>query len=350
MNCKDDQLHPDFAPLADWLLGPIRLALMDAAMELELPDLLAKTGDPDKLASRLKVHRQNLCLFLDALTGLGLAEKKDGFYYNTPLADRYLRRDRETWLGEMLHNLRNIQHRNLDNLVELIRSGPSELKGEKRLDSEEQWKNFASHLINYQKADLAHLAADIAESLPEFPHAKKMLDLGGGPGLAGMAILQRHPRLEGVLCDMPSMIHVAREQAQAKGLQGRMTYISGDYNQVDLGESYDLIWTSHALYYVQNFSHFFSRIYNSLNPGGVFLSLHEGLSNERTFPPYHVLARISLALEGQDVSFSQGFISEKMRESGFAKIDSQSLELSMGPVWLDIARKSETTFSAPNPG
>jgi predicted TPR repeat methyltransferase len=226
-------------------------------------------------------------------------------------------------------------------MVELIRNGPSELKREKRLDSEEQWKSSADHLVNYQKACLARLAADIAESLPEFPHLKKMLDLGGGPGLAGMAILQRHPRLEGVLCDMPSMVNVAREQAQAKGLQERMAYIPGDYNQVDWGEGYDLIWASHALYYVQNFSHFFTRIYNSLNPDGVFVSLHEGLSNERTFPPYHVLARISLALEGQDVSFSQGFIAEKMRESGFTKIDSQSLELSMGPVWLDIARKSE---------
>jgi len=43
---QDEYKLPGFGPLADWLLGPIRLALLDAAIKLELPDLLSKTGQP----------------------------------------------------------------------------------------------------------------------------------------------------------------------------------------------------------------------------------------------------------------------------------------------------------------
>jgi SAM-dependent methyltransferase len=332
----------DFGPLADWLLGPVRQALFDAALELGIADHLARTDDPEVLAERLGgAHRGNLELLLDALAALGLVEKREGRYTNTPLADLYMRRDRETFLGGMLQSLEPMWHRNLSRLLELVRTGPPpEVDKDVRLASPEHWKRAAHHLANYQRAYLARVAADIAEALPEFPDMRRMLDLGGGPGLVGMAILERHPRLQGVLLDLPPVLETAQEEAAARKLGDRLSLLVGDYNQVGLGEGYDLIWASHTLYYVKDLVAFFRRIRDALNPQGVFLCLHEGLVGERTGPSHHILARLSLALEGQDVSFNQGELAGKMREAGFARVESRCLEMPMGTNWLDTARKA----------
>jgi SAM-dependent methyltransferase len=329
-----------FAPLMDWLLGPMRQALLQTALELDLPGLLTETGDPQELAQRLGAHQDNLVRLLDGLTALGLAEKHSGRYSNTPLADRYLRRDRQTWLGDMLLSLIPMQQSNLGRLSELVLQGPSEGKGEQRLDSPEHWERAARYLANYQRAGLGRLAADLAEALPEFPGFRRMLDLGGGPGLVGAAILERHPSLHCVLCDQPPVAAVAQELAQAQGLAERMSFIAGDYNQADLGQGYDLIWTSHSLYYVKDRTAFMERLLQALNPGGVLLCLHEGLTAERSHPPYYVLSRLSLALEGQDVSFDQGELAAHMRQAGFARVESQSIELATGLTWLDVGRKA----------
>jgi len=328
-----------YAPLMDWLLGPVRQALLVTALELDLPGLLSQTGDPQELAARLGAHPGNLVRLLDGLTALGLARKEKGRYANSLMADLYLRRDRETWLGDMLVSLIPIQQANLERLTDLVRQGPPERGGTRRLDNPEHWQRAARYLANYQKAGLGRLAADLAEALPEFPAMKCMLDLGGGPGLVGMTILERHPALHCTLCDQPPVATVAQELARERGLAERMSFIAGDYNQVDLGAGYDLIWASHCLYYVKERTAFIARLLEALNPGGVLLCLHEGLTDERSAPPYYVLSRLSLALEGQDVSFNQGELAQHMREAGFASVESRPLQLATDVTWLDVGRK-----------
>lgn len=335
-----EQHHPSFAPLADWLLGPTRMALLDAAVTLNVADILAETSDPEIVAQRLEAHPENTVLFLNALAALGLAEKKHGRYSNSPLAERYLRRDSETYLGELVVNLKGMQHRNLARLVDLVRSGPRRAAPEIRLDDPEHWARSARHLASYQKAGMADLAADIVAGLPESPQMRRMLDLGGGPGLIGLGILARHPAMTGALCDLAPVLEVAGQEIEAAGQTHRVTVIAGDYNVTDFGQGYDLVWASHNLYYARDLVRFMGRLLNALNPGGVFISLHEGLAEERTRPASCVLSRLSLALEGQDVSFEAGQIATAALEAGFASSESRVQDLPMGEVRVDILRKA----------
>ncbi|MDH5405926.1 MAG: methyltransferase, partial [Candidatus Aminicenantes bacterium] len=77
-----------------------------------------------------------------------------------------------------------------------------------------------------------------------------------------------------------------------------------------------------------------------LNPGGVFVAFHEGLTNERTKPDIHVLFSFSMALMGQDACFDQGFIADSMLSVGFKSVRSRTLDTSIGPMDLDIGRKA----------
>ena len=331
--------RPSFAPFFDWLLGPVRMALLDAAIRLGIADILAETDDPDAIAARLEAHPGNTRLFLDALVALGLAEKKQGRYANTPLATWYLRRGSETYLGGLVGNLKRLEHSNLPHLTELLKSGPPPVTRENRLD-EAHWKRSARNLACYQKAGLADLAADIVDTLPERPKLRRLLDLGGGPGVVGLTILARHPAMQGALADLPPIIEVAREEIEKSGMGGRMALYPGDYNSAGFGSGYDLVWASHNLYFVKDLHGFFSRILEALNPGGVFISFHEGLTEERTKPPFYILSRISLALEGQDVSFEAGEIARAGLAAGFLSIETRTCDTPMGEVRVDILRKA----------
>lgn len=335
----DDTLL-EFAPLGEWLLGPVRMALLTTAIDLGIPDLLAKTGDAAEVARHLGAHTANTRLLLDALTAMGLTRKHGDRYSNSSLAERHLRAGSETSLLDVVQRMTAMQHRNLGRLGELVRNGPPPLRKTEKLQNPDLWRKAARGLANYQRSGLARFAADLAASLPESQSLKRMLDLGGGPGIVGMAIVERHPGMTGVLCDMPDVTDTAQEEIAARGLAQRVGVLSGDYNTVDFGGGFDLVWASHTLYYANDLDAFMGKVLDCLNPGGVFMSLHEGLERKRTSPEFCVLSRLSLALEGQDVSFDSGRIAGAMIGAGFQTVESRPVQLSLGSARLDIARKA----------
>lgn len=84
------------------------------------------------------------------------------------------------------------------------------------------------------------------------------------------------------------------------------------------------------------------KLLDALNPGGVFVSLHEGLNRERTAPEKVVISRLSLALEGQDVSFEEGRIARLALEAGFASLERRTINMLFGENEVAILRKSGT--------
>lgn len=337
------QSTPDLTPgiVFELMIGPIRHAVLENALKMNMADILSDNQDPKAIAKALNVETDetNLIYFLDAMTSMGFAKKKDGTYSNTDFAESYMRKDSPTYLGGLVENLTRMQHRNLNRIPELIRQGPPEIEQQDRLEKEALWKKSVYHLASYHKAGMADCVANLVSSLPEFSTMQCMLDLGCGPGIMCMTIVQRHPFLKGVLCDLPAVMEVARKEIAGYKLQSRVTTIDGDYNEVDFGTGYDLIWASHTLYYARDLEALLKRAHEALNPGGVFISFHEGLTCEHTQPTGVILSRLSLALEGQDVSFEQGEIASHLLNVGFSSIEVQTQELPMGPMELIIARK-----------
>jgi SAM-dependent methyltransferase len=332
---------PDPSVFFDLMIGPVRMAVLDTALKLDMTGLLESTKSLEGVAEALGVTADttNLAYFLDAMSAMGFAEKQKGEYCNTPFAEAYLCKGSPLYLGGMVKNLTQMQHRNLDRIAELIRQGPPEVAPRDKLEGEALWKQSVRHLACYQKAGMADYVAELVSALPEFPSMQRMLDLGCGPGIMCMTTVARHPSLQGVLCDLPPVMQVAREEIENAGLESRITTIDGDYNEVDFGEGYDLIWASHTLYYAKDLDALLRRVYDALNPGGVFISFHEGMTRERTEPAAVVLSRLSLALEGQDVSFERGEIASRLPDAGFSFAEIRTLPLHMGPVEMVIGRK-----------
>src|SRR5262245_55718664 len=75
-----------------------------SAVELGVFSELAKSPrqDAETLTARLKLHPRSARDFLDALVALGMLERRDGRYANTPETDLFLDRAKPTYIGGIL--------------------------------------------------------------------------------------------------------------------------------------------------------------------------------------------------------------------------------------------------------
>jgi cyclopropane fatty-acyl-phospholipid synthase-like methyltransferase len=198
----------------------------------------------------------------------------------------------------------------------------------------------ASHAV-FEKTGKAQLIAGIAASLPEFGSCGKMLDLGCGPGLNGIAIVSAHPTMKGVSFDRPQTVGFAGEMIRRYGMEDRMETIGGNYTGDSIGEGYDLILASDTLYYTgEEIDPVLTKLYSAMNSGGVMIAIHPCLTSERTRPGNLVLGSLFSGLKGEDMGLlDRGFIADAMLRAGFRSVRSKIVDTDWGEEDIDIGRK-----------
>ncbi len=81
----------------------------------------------------------------------------------------------------------------------------------------------------------------ILKDYPRFFSSRRLLDLGGGHGLIGIACAQANPGMKVVIFDKPDVVHIAWEHVCMSGIADRIVCIGGDYLQDSIGSKYDII-------------------------------------------------------------------------------------------------------------
>ena len=155
-----------------------------------------------------------------------------------------------------------------------------------------------------------------------------------------MAIVNAHPSMKGVIFDLPPVINETKKYIKEYEMQDRIDVQGGDFNQDSIGEGYDLVWASGVLQFATDINKIVKKVYEALNPNGVFISLSPfGQTHERTKPEPIVLTLLTMALMGQDIGVNQGHVANSMQKAGFKSVQSQKIDTFMGPMELDIAKK-----------
>ena len=334
------EVNVSFNDLYSMLVEPIRSKLLLTGIELKVFNHLEEPTSAQAVTEAIGTHPVNTRIFLDGLVTSDLAVKRDGLYQNTTVTQTFLTEGCPTYLGDFLTFSYQWSVPALKDMTRLVMEGPpSSSKGD--ASSEEIWAQGAKVMANSQRSVSGPMAAKVISELPEFQSFDKMLDLGGGPGLIGISIVAAHPSMKGVIFDRPSVVKVAEAFISEYEMEDRMEVIGGDYTCDPIGKGYDLIWASATFnFYKKNIDMIIKNIYNALNPGGVFASLSDGLTNERTGPGIMALSWVPMALMGQDLGLDQGFIADSMLKAGFRSVRSRTLETAMGPMDLDIGRKA----------
>ncbi len=327
-----------FKPLYELLSYPFYTKLLYTGIELKVFNYLTKFDTADAVAQAIDTHPENTRYFLNALVAIDLLIKKNGQYKNAPIVQKFLVEGVPIYLGKFLTSTSAWYSPVLENMTELIKNGPLQ-NMEMNPNLSDIWAQNARDGANYQRAGASQLIAGIISKLPEFPSFKKMLDLGGGAGLHGLCIVDAHPSMKGVIFDQPSVVKVAEDFIKEYGMEDRMEVKGGNYMTKSIGEGYDLIFASSTLNFAKhNLNKLFKKIFNALNPGGIFIAFQDGLTDEQTKPASLTLGFLGMTLMGQDFSFSQGEIADAMIRTGFKSVQSRTIDY-LFDMDMDIARK-----------
>jgi hypothetical protein len=117
-------VESSYAVLHSIAMAPIRSRLLMAGLELDVFDAMNDYRSADEIAAAIDSHAGNTKRFLDALTTIGLAEKKNGLYRNRTELAPFLVKRSPTFIGGMLQLIEQMCVKPLDDLVDLVRTGP----------------------------------------------------------------------------------------------------------------------------------------------------------------------------------------------------------------------------------
>jgi len=338
------QEHTLPARLFDLIQAPLRWQLLAAGLEFGLFDRLAAPATAAELAAGLSLDAGRLGHALDALTAMELLVKRDGRYQLAAEAAPYLRGDGERSLRDLLTTLPRLRHGDVSALLRGEAGGaPLDMA------APEFWDRSAFSLRAFHRGMGAAAMIAVLESLPEWPSARRFLDIGAGSETLALTVAERRPDIAAALVDLPPMADRIAGRLAAAGAAGRrVAVIAGDFNDADFNGpqsdgpegngGYDVIWASLTLYYARDLVALLAKARRALAPGGVFVSLHEGLTAERTRPETHVVGRLAAALRGQDRSFDRGAIAAALSAAGFARVESRDVATDFGPFRLDCGR------------
>jgi hypothetical protein len=313
-----------FRPIYDMVVQSPAINLLMSSIDLQIYDVLADWKAAQDVATALETYPANTAFFLDGLTSIGLLEKRDGRYQNTALADTYLVTGKPTYIGGFLKMIESWNIPTAEMMLDAVKHGPPPPNPDLDAGDMEVWAQIHRAVGNVQRAGFGQQIAGIVSELPEFPSMKRMLDLGAGARLVGICIVASHPTMEGVIYDQPAVTPVAEEFIKEYELASRVTTMGGNFMTDAIGEGYDLIVASQTLGFAgQQFDDIIKKLHKALNPGGVLITIHEGLTDERTQPTSIILPFLGMGLRGQlEVlrQFEAGETAASMLRGGFTSV------------------------------
>jgi SAM-dependent methyltransferase len=237
-------------------LGPklarLRMAWQEAkivmaGVELGLYDRLARApASAAELARDLTATLRGIEILADALVATGYLRKTEGRYANVPEIDRLLVRGRADGVAHALAHA-NETLRNWAQLEKTILHGPQRAERDKpTLSDPVANRNFILAMAEGSRERVG----PVLDRLP-LASARRLVDLGGGPGQYACEAVRRHAGLEAVVVDLPLTVAVAKEQIAAQGLERRVgTYVCDFYGarELDLGGPADAVLISQVLH------------------------------------------------------------------------------------------------------
>src|SRR5262245_33494195 len=204
--------------------------------QLGIPDIL--TNGPqtsEALAAATGTHAPSLYRLLRAVASLGiLAEDERRQFSLTPLGTR-LRADVPGSMRAWTFLLSEPWYRSSwDNLLHSIRTGDAAFQHGHGMDV---WAYVnrdrdANTLFNTAMTSAASVKADSTVSAYDFSRCGIVVDVGGGHGALLAAILAAHPKIRGVLFDLPHVVEGAGTVLRAAGVDDRCEIVAGSFFEV----------------------------------------------------------------------------------------------------------------------
>lgn len=288
-----------------------------AANELEVFTLLDKKSlEGEDIADELKTVPEATIVLLDFLVTIGLLNKEDGRYSNTPIAESFLVRGSSAYLGNLIEFERDLDTKiTTTNLLKGLKGEVEELQAGIEPGLSEIYMKAMDSIAGYASMFLARLA--------KLEGKKKLLDLGGGPGTFAITFCKINPMIKATVFDFPGIVKIAKKNIARHHIEQNIDVTGGNFTKDDIGKDYDCVILSNVMHFFnpEENKNTVKKAYDALNNGGMFILHDFFLEDDQKTKPFVVSAlTIDWLTMGIVFNFSRKEITEIFEKIGFTEV------------------------------
>lgn len=268
-------------------------------------------------------------VFLDGLVALGLLEKNDKNYHNTPASSQALFTGSKCFIGDLIEHER-LQWNLWGNMESILKTDKATtLQQDIRLNEE-------SYALDIFHKAMQQLATDLLPeviTLPHWKNSKFVLDLAGGHGMYLIHLALTYPELKGEVWDLEEARALCEQLINQHQLGNRLRFITKDLTKLESFKDVrcDAVMLNHCLHHFspEEVYGIFRNIESSLIATG-FISIVEATLNEdHVSPPSNALFSTYMMINRRNGQLHPtNWISEQLNSIGFSvsRRDLDSLE------------------------
>lgn len=232
-----------------------------------------------ELAQKCHADERGMELILIACVGLGLLVKDGERFSNGSVAQTFLVKGGQRYQGGIVSMFADWVAP-WAQLKSAVVSGKPVV--EKQHDKgDEATRTYIMGML-YRGIPQARL---LAEEVP-LPGKKKMLDVGGGPGIFPIILTEKNPGLSADVLDLPQTLRVTRDIIKDFNAQDRVGVKEGSYLQDPFGEGYDVVLLSSMISQEgpEVIKSIIRKSYDAMTPGGTILIQEQFLETDKSGP------------------------------------------------------------------
>jgi SAM-dependent methyltransferase len=269
--------------------------ILFACVELDVFEAIAAGAhSATDIATAIQADARGTELLLNATVAIGLLEKRDKRFFNTPIAETCLTRGGPGYIADSL-KLESAFYRRWEYLTAAVKSGQRPEENVRDEQAGDWVRHFECALYNMARP-MAPFIAD-ALGLPE-DRALRVLDVGGGHGGYSIALARRYPRLTATVFELPRVVPVTREIVAQAGVAERVSVQAGDFQRDDLGHGYDIVLVFGVLNGEppEGRPALIAKAFAALKPGGRIVLRDAVLDADRAGPPEAAIFALQMLL------------------------------------------------------
>lgn len=259
------------------LLSAVELGLFTA--------LAAGPLDAEALRQRLGLHPRGARDFFDALVAVGVLQRDDGMYRNTPEAQLFLDRTTPSYLGGILELFSTRVFRSWAGLTDALRTGRPQ--SEAAAGAEDiyvaMYRDPARlrEFLGGMTGRTLPSARAVAERFP-WQRYRTFIDIGAAQGALPVQVALAHPHLTGGGFDLPPVGPVFEEYVASFGLADRLHFYPGDFFRDPLPRADVLVMARILLDWdLEQKRLLLRKAYEALPPGGALIVVEMMIDDER---------------------------------------------------------------------
>jgi hypothetical protein len=312
-----------------------------SAVELGVFTALAQGPlDVDLLRERLRLHPRGARDFFDALVALGMLERDESLYANTPETDYFLDRAKPTYIGGYLEMANARLYPFWGSLTEALRSGQPQNESKTGGEFFPVLYQDPIRLKQFLQG-MTGMSMGAAQALAKkFPWGqyRTFIDVGCAQGCVPVQVALAHSHLSGGGFDLPVVGPIFEAYVGSFGLDSRLQFHPGDFFQDPLPEA-EVLAMGRVLHDwdLEEKKWLLAKAYAALPKGGGLIIYESLIDDERRQHAFGLLMSLTMLIETKGgFDFSGADCCAWMREVGFRATYVQHLD---GPDSMAVGIK-----------